>query len=220
MKPTPKLFGALFIAMALLCAAALVTAAVRISAADKKADRLGDDLEHARADLRTSREQAEAANGQNAQALQAARQQVATTSPQDLARGLAELTFELPLYSCDGGDDNCDSGNRKPLPLQLSRCGTQFCLSGSKWISGSPTLALDGDTWSARGSAVSGRAACYNVPTSGAAWVFTARVTGAQYTIAGGWKTTKADMTFSATVPASTPCSATTIWWKGTLPLR
>ncbi|GAA1569251.1 hypothetical protein GCM10009827_108800 [Dactylosporangium maewongense] len=221
MKPTPKLFGALFVAMAVVCAATLVTAAVRLSAADKKVSQLGDDLDHARLELRSSREEADIADGQNAEALRTAREHIATTSPQDLARGLTDIYFDLPMYSCDGGDDNCDRDKRVAVSLQLSRCssGTPFCVAGSRWISGFYALTLNGDTWSARGTAVNGRAACFAVPTSGAAWAFTAQVTGAQYSISGGWKVTKAYITFSATIPA-TSCSATTIWWKGTVPLR
>ncbi|MEV4512682.1 hypothetical protein AB0K00_27390 [Dactylosporangium sp. NPDC049525] len=220
MKPSLRLLGALFVAMALVCAATLVTAFVRISAADDKATQLSGDLERTRTQLRTFREEADATSGKNQHDLRAVREQTLDIDPTALQRSLAfvaDSSVTLPVSTCTNFDTNCQ--NNQTVSLRLSRCGSQPCVYASKWHDSTQSLSLGSDTWTGQGTVPSGKVLCSGVNVSGVTWKFTARVTAAQYSIAGGWKPGKVEAVFSIDIPATT-CSTGMVVWKGSAALK
>ena len=66
-------------------------------------------------------------------------------------------------------------------------CGSQPCVYESKWHDSTQSLSLGSDTWTGQGTVPSRKVVCSGVNVSGVTWKFTARVTAAQYSIAGGW---------------------------------
>ncbi|MGI5241678.1 hypothetical protein [Dactylosporangium sp. CA-139066] len=211
--------------MAVVCLATVVVGIVRISAAQREAASAREEADAAHRAAMAAQgatASADAVQSQTQKDLEAARQARVVVDPtrmQVAFRAIGERSMTLENATCQS-TNVCD--HRKTVTIVLGRCGDRICVSASSWPEVESSAAEPyGDAWRANGTVTAGAIVCNlgsTVPVDDVTWTFTATVTAAQYSIAGGWVPTALDVTFAIDIPRGT-CSSGTAQWKKSVTL-